>query len=135
MDSSTLITCQKNSYLKESFNQVLLCEPYPASDNYRIILDDSILYPEGGGQPYDLGTVNNIPVIKVAKPELSGSFPPTAVEIALPHPISIGSTVQCIVDWDRRYDFMQQHTAQVRKESLSPITNRLIFCCFMIAFV
>jgi Ser-tRNA(Ala) deacylase AlaX len=102
-----LHTCQIDSYLREGFSKVISCEKV---DNfYRVILDDSVLYPEGGGQPYDLGTVNGIEVLKVTKsPETKKSVAVDLVNLVEP-----GTDVKCIIDWRRRYDFMQQHTAQV----------------------
>ncbi len=96
------------------------CEHLPESNTFRILLDNSVLYPEGGGQPSDQGTVNGVSVLKVCKPadaaELE-SFPTevqtTCVEVELPSPLDPGTSVECVVDWNRRYDFMQQHTAQV----------------------
>jgi Ser-tRNA(Ala) deacylase AlaX len=117
---STLLSCQKNSYAKESHNKVLYCQPLADSTNYRVLLDDSVLYPEGGGQPYDLGSVNGVQVNKVLKPTINieelvekGTDTSRCVEVELAGSVEVGSIVKCEVDWNRRYDFMQQHTAQV----------------------
>jgi alanyl-tRNA synthetase len=69
-----------------------------------VILEDTVFYPEGGGQPCDLGTVNGVPVVEVQKREgevrhfLAASLPegPTLLKL----------------DWARRFDHMQQHTGQ-----------------------
>ncbi len=69
-----------------------------------VVLADTILYPEGGGQPADRGTVDGIPVLDVQKSGgvirhfLSGSAPSGQVTVEL--------------DWERRFDHMQQHTGQ-----------------------
>ena len=34
---------------------------------YHVELDDTILFPEGGGQPDDRGTINNVPVMKISR--------------------------------------------------------------------
>lgn len=65
---------------------------------------DTIFYPEGGGQPADRGTVAGIPVRDVQK--VGGVVrhyldrEPPAGEVLLE------------LDWERRYDHMQQHTGQ-----------------------
>lgn len=69
-----------------------------------VVLADTILYPEGGGQPADRGTVDGVQVVDVQKgPEgihhyLSGDPPSGSVHVVL--------------EWARRFDHMQQHTAQ-----------------------
>ena len=68
------------------------------------VLDDTILYPEGGGQPSDRGWLNGIEVLGVEKG--TGEL----LHI-LEAPIEAGPA-RVVLDWDRRYDHMQQHTAQ-----------------------
>lgn len=44
--------CQEDSFLKEFNSKVVTCEKLASKDeeNYEIILEDTILFPEGGGQ-------------------------------------------------------------------------------------
>ncbi len=69
-----------------------------------VVLDDTVLYPEGGGQPSDRGTVGGVAVVDVRKVDgeirhfLAGPAPSGRVAVEL--------------DWARRFDHMQQHTAQ-----------------------
>ncbi|XP_055860367.1 alanyl-tRNA editing protein Aarsd1-B-like [Biomphalaria glabrata] len=107
--------CQKDSYLKEFLTKVKSSRP--ACDDfvvdgkktkvqgYEIILEDSILFPEGGGQPDDRGTVNDIPVLKISRVGAE------AVHF-ISSDISAGTEVYLKLDWNRRFDHMQQHTAQ-----------------------
>ncbi|RYY82998.1 hypothetical protein EON63_12130 [archaeon] len=96
-ERGSLLSCQKNAYLRESINQVLSCEKVSCtSDRYRVILDDSVLYPEGGGQPYDLGTVDGVEVLKVTKAEGGVGV---ALEISHPLSVGVGRQVKCVVDW------------------------------------
>ena len=68
------------------------------------VLADTILYPEGGGQPADRGTVNGVAVVDVQKKD-------GAIRHTLASPVVAGpAAVQ--LDWGRRYDHMQQHTGQ-----------------------
>lgn len=68
------------------------------------VLADTILYPEGGGQPSDRGTVGGVPVVDVRKVEgairhVLGGPPPSG-------PVTVE------LDWERRFNHMQQHTGQ-----------------------
>ena len=69
-----------------------------------VVLADTVLYPEGGGQPSDRGTVGGVPVIDVQKS-------PDGVRHFLRGPAPSG-TVTVLLEWERRFDHMQQHTAQ-----------------------
>lgn len=68
------------------------------------VLSDTILYPEGGGQPADRGFLGGIDVLDVQK---------TGDEVRhyLASPVPLGP-VQVRLDWARRFDHMQQHTGQ-----------------------
>jgi len=69
-----------------------------------VILEDTIFYPEGGGQPCDFGTVNGVAVVDVQKQ--NGGLR-HFLGAALPEgPASLN------LDWSRRFDHMQQHTGQ-----------------------
>ncbi|XP_078012185.1 putative protein PTGES3L isoform X3 [Phascolarctos cinereus] len=72
---------------------------------YHVVLEDTLLFPEGGGQPDDRGSIANIPVLRVTR---RGS----EAEHFLLTPLAPGSRVQVQLDWDRRFDHMQQHSGQ-----------------------
>jgi alanyl-tRNA synthetase len=105
-----LIQCQLDSYAKSSRNALLSSNTHE-DGTCTITLENSVLYPEGGGQPCDLGFVNKIPVLEVTKPVALGTE--VQVKLAKALDLAVGDEVTCEVDWNRRYDFMQQHTAQV----------------------
>jgi len=76
-------------------------------DNHpALILDQSYFYPTSGGQPNDLGTLNDIPVIDVQTRKEDG-----AVVHVLERDVT-GDDVEGVVDWARRFDHMQHHTGQ-----------------------
>jgi alanyl-tRNA synthetase len=72
-----------------------------------VILDQTALYPEGGGQPSDRGWLNDIEVIDVIDLEDETR---TVLHV-LSEPLDTDE-VAGRVDWARRFDHMQQHTGQ-----------------------
>ncbi|XP_039372342.1 putative protein PTGES3L isoform X3 [Mauremys reevesii] len=72
---------------------------------FHVVLEDTILFPEGGGQPDDRGLIDDIPVLRVTRQG------PAAVHF-VQRPLEPGSEVLLTVDWDRRFDHMQQHSGQ-----------------------
>jgi Ser-tRNA(Ala) deacylase AlaX len=69
-----------------------------------VVLEDTVFYPEGGGQPCDLGTVNGVAVVDVQK----GAG---GIRHILESPVPEGPA-SLKLDWARRFDHMQQHTGQ-----------------------
>ncbi len=85
---------------------------------FYVALDQTAFYPEGGGQPCDLGTLNGVPVSDVQ--EWDGT-----VYHRVEMPLSVGQQVLGNIDWQRRFDLMQQHTGE---HIISGIANRLYGC-------
>jgi Ser-tRNA(Ala) deacylase AlaX len=114
--SSDLTLAQRDSYCRRSTSRVLSCSPN-ADGSFAVFLDDTCLYAEGGGQPCDAGTVGGAAVVRVDK--IAGQV---GVCVTLSSPLEAGSQVESIVDWNKRYDAMQQHTAQ---HLLSAIASKI----------
>lgn len=85
-------------------------------DRGTIILDQSLFYPEGGGQPGDRGVIRagdlRLAVVDTRKGRngdiehiIDPSDPPHA-------PLADGTRVTGTLDWDHRFEYMQQHTGQ-----------------------
>ncbi|MEN2767492.1 alanyl-tRNA editing protein [Ornithinibacillus xuwenensis] len=93
----------KNQYEVE-FEAVVRKSEQDNAGHY-VVLNQTAFYPTGGGQPYDTGTLNNIRVFNVE--EVEGE-----IRHYVEMPIELN--VKCIgeVDWNRRFDHMQQHTGQ-----------------------
>ena len=83
-----------------------------------VTLDATAFYPEGGGQPCDLGILADAKVLDVQEKE-------DAVWHLVDKPLSVGQQVDGQIDWDRRFDLMQQHTGE---HMISGIANRLYGC-------
>jgi alanyl-tRNA synthetase len=69
-----------------------------------VVLDRTAFYPEGGGQPCDLGQLNGVAVLDVRQGD-EGPLHTLAGELS-------DDTVHGCIDWPRRLDHMQQHTGQ-----------------------
>ena len=92
-----------NSYLTEFDATVLRIEPYegrPAA-----VLDRTGFYPTSGGQPFDMGRLGNATVIDVVDRD------DNAILHVIDGPLDPGP-IHGAIDWDRRFDHMQQHTGQ-----------------------
>jgi alanyl-tRNA synthetase len=76
-----------------------------AEGGRRAYLDRTAFYPTSGGQPHDLGKLGGIPVIDVVD---EGD----RIAHVLARPLEQGDRVEGRVDWERRFDHMQQHTGQ-----------------------
>lgn len=71
-----------------------------------VVLNETFFYPTGGGQPHDTGSINHTKVLDViTRPE------DLAVVHVLESEIS-GEQCDAHIDWNRRFDHMQQHTGQ-----------------------
>jgi len=83
---------------------VLTCAP--AGDRFEVVLDATAFYPSSGGQPFDTGRLGVARVLDVLDADDGGVR--HVVDVAL----AVGGTVHGLIDWPRRFDHMQQHTAQ-----------------------
>lgn len=77
-----------------------------------VVLDRTAFYPTGGGQPHDTGILREagarreIAVLEVIEREADGAIVHLLVE-----PVETDQ-VEGEINWDRRFDLMQQHTGQ-----------------------
>ncbi|MEM4332126.1 MAG: alanyl-tRNA editing protein AlaXM [Candidatus Micrarchaeia archaeon] len=95
-----------DSYLKECESSVI-----SVGDGRHIVLDKTIFYPSGGGQPSDKGKIirlkdgREFAVVSVKKENGEAVHEVNAPGL-LP-----GDMVRCVLDWQRRYALMRMHTA------------------------
>ena len=89
--------------LREFTAEVLSCEK--CEKGFAVILSATAFYPEGGGQACDLGTLGESRVLDVQERE-------EAVVHYCDCPLETATTVTGVIDWQRRFDLMQQHTGE-----------------------
>ncbi|CAM3613415.1 serine-tRNA(Ala) deacylase AlaX [Aeromicrobium ponti] len=95
----------KDPYIR-SFKTELLHQGTDGQERVFAVLKETAFYPTGGGQPHDLGTLNGVNVLDVE--EVDGE-----IRHYLERELDISdSKVSGDVDWNRRFDHMQQHAGQ-----------------------
>jgi alanyl-tRNA synthetase len=78
--------------------------PAPAAKLWRVVLDRTAFYPTSGGQPHDVGKLGAANVVDVLDEDDDAvHVVDAAIELA---------TVSGVVNWERRFDHMQQHSGQ-----------------------
>lgn len=92
-----------DAYLKEFDAVVLSCTEGKAG--YEVILDETAFFPEGGGQPADMGWLDGSRVSDVRDKK-------EYVLHICDKPLEPGSRVHGKIDWDRRFLHMQQHSGE-----------------------
>ena len=97
--------CRKLYYedcLLRSFTATVTgCDP--TEKGWEVTLDATAFYPEGGGQACDLGTLGNARVLDVQ--ERDGRI----IHLC---DAPVSGSVEGLLDWERRFDLMQQHTGE-----------------------
>ena len=96
-------------YLHDSYIRSCNARVISVKDGKFIVLDQTVFYPRGGGQPCDTGMLiragEEFPVVAVAKAE--GNISHEVSKVGL----QAGYGVECVIDWPRRYRLMRMHTA------------------------
>ena len=90
-------------YKSEFSAKVLSCAKN--GERYDVILDKTLFYPEGGGQPADNGTINGIKVFDVHE---DGDD----IVHYISEPVEEGAQINGVVDMERRVRLMQQHSGE-----------------------
>jgi misacylated tRNA(Ala) deacylase len=97
----TELLAHTDAYLKEFDATVVAVNP----EENAVALDKTAFYPGGGGQPHDLGWLDDQSVTKVKR---QGEHIWHWLEGDLP---AKGDAIHGKLDWDRRYKLMRTHTA------------------------
>ena len=92
-----------NPFLRRFAAVVTSCEE--AKGGWAVTLDQTAFYPEGGGQPYDTGTLGGAQVREVREKD-------GVIVHLCDAPLAAGAAVEGTIDWVRRFDHMQQHSGE-----------------------
>ena len=99
--------------------EIFRSDPYLSSSEAKVvavreeslILDKTVFYPEGGGQPGDIGRIAN----NIFEADVTNTIKSTDGILHLIDnkfgSISVGDNVKIDIDWERRYSLMRMHTA------------------------
>ncbi|MFR7441573.1 MAG: alanyl-tRNA editing protein [Lachnospiraceae bacterium] len=93
----------EDSHRTECVGKVLACEE--KKDHYEIVLDQTVFFPEGGGQYADTGVLGEAKVLDVHEKQ-------GVIYHWCDRPVEVGSTVVGRIQWEERFEKMQQHSGE-----------------------
>jgi alanyl-tRNA synthetase len=94
-----------DSFLREFDASVVSCDPLK-EDRWEVRLDRTAFYPTSGGQPHDTGRLGEAVVLDVLEREGDDEIL-HVTDRSIP-----AGPVRGTIDWERRFDHIQQHTGQ-----------------------
>lgn len=93
----------ESSHRKDFEAQVISCEP--EGEGYKVVLDKTVFFPEGGGQYADTGTLDEAKVLDVHEKQ-------GVIYHWCDRAIEVGSCVTARICWEERFEKMQQHSGE-----------------------
>ena len=93
----------RDPYVREFTSKVISC--VEGEKGFEVMLEDTAFYPEGGGQPADHGTIDGAAVFDVRRT-------PAGIVHYCEKAFDVGQDVKGVLDWERRFDNMQNHTGE-----------------------
>ncbi|SFO23418.1 alanyl-tRNA synthetase [Pseudobutyrivibrio sp. UC1225] len=99
----TIALYDDDSFATEFTAEVVSCEE--AENGYKIVLDQTLFFPEQGGQTSDIGILGQVSVTDV-------QIEDDVIYHLCDKPIEVGQKVVGTIDWAHRFGNMQQHTGE-----------------------
>ncbi|MCQ2508494.1 MAG: alanine--tRNA ligase-related protein [Dorea sp.] len=93
----------RDCYISEFWAEVLSCEE--DKKGYKVVLDQTAFFAEGGGQYGDIGWIDGVNVFDTQEKD-------GVVYHYTKEPVEVGKTVKGRLDWETRFDRMQQHSGE-----------------------
>ena len=93
----------ESSHRRDFEAQVISCES--EGEGYKVVLDKTVFFPEGGGQYADTGILGGVHVLDAQEKDgiiyhyTDGALTP-------------GEIVKGEIDWEKRFESMQQHSGE-----------------------
>ncbi len=105
--AKTVRLYDQDAYATEFEAEVLACEEVEKKEKkvYQVWLDQTLFFPEEGGQSPDMGTIDGIKVLDV-------QIKDEVITHTLAAPLAVGTMVKGVVDWKHRFYNMQQHSGE-----------------------
>lgn len=94
---------EQDAYQTTFTARVLSCAA--AGDAFEVVLERTLFYPEGGGQPADRGILGGAAVLDVQEKD-------GIIRHKTDKPLPAGETVAGEIDWAYRFDLMQNHSGE-----------------------
>ena len=94
---------EQDSHLQSFSARVLTCEPI--EDQWAVVLDRTAFFPEGGGQPADIGMLGGVQVCDTRDEK-------GRILHVVDRPLTPGTEVAGVVDWPHRFALMQLHSGE-----------------------
>lgn len=92
-----------DAYAVEFEAEVLDCQQQ--GDRYQVVLDQTLFFPEQGGQSPDQGSIQGIEVVDVQMKD-------DVIYHTMVAPLTLGAKVSGKIDWKHRFNNMQQHSGE-----------------------
>ena len=105
--AETIRLYDKDAYSRDFEGEVISClkEDKEGTTVYQIVLDQTLFFPEEGGQSPDKGTIDGIVVLDVQTKD-------GVITHTLEAPLQVGQKVHGHVDEEHRFNNMQQHSGE-----------------------
>ncbi len=99
----------KALYMDDAYCKEFEAGIVETKDGKLVVLDTTAFYPQGGGQPFDTGTIhcNGIDYEVTAVRKADGNITHEVAATGL----QAGDKINGKINWERRYTFMRMHTA------------------------
>lgn len=119
---------QEDVYKRECTTTILEVQGEGSAGNpYLLVLEETVFFPDGGGQPCDLGTINGVSLTEVYEKDGVVFHKLLPLQEETLHPVknqgkssssaacpewNVGDKVECRLDWERRFEHMQRHCGE-----------------------